>query len=192
MAAIVCEALNADYWKPVQAGYEPLTDSEWVRSMISNPKTVVHPECYLLKLPVSPHIASKEENLEISLQKIIAEKPVTDNTMVIEGAGGVMVPLNKKEFVLDLIMELEASVIIVSRNELGSINHSLLTARALTKQGIKVMGWIFNDEYLDYESEIVAWSGFPWIASVRKLPVINKSVIHSQSVKMKEQLSRFE
>ena len=131
ISAIMAEALHADYWKPVQAGYEDGTDSEWVREMLTNKTSVVHEESYKLKLPASPHIAAYEEGIEISLDKIVDDKPVTDNTLIIEGAGGLMVPLNENEFVIDLIKKLDATVIIVSKNYLGSINHSLLTAKVL-------------------------------------------------------------
>ena len=191
VSAIIAEALQADYWKPVQAGYEDGTDSEWIRAMLTNKTSVVHEESYKLKLPASPHLASYEEGTEISTDKIVEDKPVTANTLIIEGAGGLMVPLNKSEFVIDLIKKLHATVIIISKNYLGSINHSLLTAKVLTQNKINVLGWIFNDDYLDYESDIVSWSGFPWIASVRNLPEINKDVIHVQSVKMKEHLNLF-
>jgi dethiobiotin synthetase len=191
VAAMITEALQADYWKPVQAGYENGTDSQWVKKMLTNSKSIIHPETYKLKFPASPHIAAGEEGLAISLKKILDSKPKTANHLIIEGAGGLMAPLNKKEFVLDLIKQLDAIVIIVSKNYLGSINHSLLTADLLTRHKINVLGWIFNQEYLDYENDIVQWSGFPWIASVRNLAVINRSVIHSQSVKMKEHLNLF-
>ena len=188
VAAILCEALHADYWKPVQAGYANGTDSQWVESMMTNSATTVHPETYVLKFPGSPHIAAAHEEVEISLKHILESKPATKNNLVIEGSGGLMVPLNKKEFVIDLIKELKATVIIVSRNYLGSINHSLLTGRMLKENNVKVMGWVFNDEYLDYENEIVEWSGFPWIASVRKLEHIDRGIIHSLSIKMKEHI----
>lgn len=191
IATILAEALGADYWKPVQAGMENGTDSLWVKKMLSNTNSVVHPEAYLLKFAASPHISAYDEGIEISLEKIIDLKPVTKNRLIIEGAGGLMAPLNKKEFVIDLIQKLNASVIIVSRNYIGSINHSLLTAQALRQKNIPVLGWIFNDEYLDYETEIALWSGFPWIASVRKLSLINRSVIHEQSVKMLEHIKIF-
>lgn len=191
ISAIIAEALQADYWKPIQAGYEDGTDSQWVKQMLTNKSSIVHEEVYKLKLPASPHIGADEEGIEISIEKIIEEKPETDNRLIIEGAGGIMVPINKNEFIIDLIKELDATVIIVSRNYLGSINHSLLTAQALMKKNINVLGWIFNDNYLDYETEIVKWSGYPWIASVRNLPDINKDVVHVQAVKMKEHLNLF-
>ncbi len=191
IAAIITEALQADYWKPVQAGYANGTDSKWLKEMLTNKKSTVHPETYVLKLAASPHIGAWQEGIEISLDKIFNEMPVTDNILVIEGAGGLLTPLNKNEYVIDLIKRLDATVIIVSKNYLGSINHSLLTARVLHQNEINVLGWIFNDQYLDYETEIVQWSGFPWIASLRNLPEINKGVIHAHSIKMKEHLNLF-
>ena len=102
-----------------------------------------------------------------------------------------MVPLNKKEFVIQLIKQLKARVIIVSKNELGSINHSLLTAAVLKKEKIDVAGWIFTDEYLHYENEIVKWSGYPAIGSVKHLNEISKESIKAEAKKMKSRLEKF-
>jgi dethiobiotin synthetase len=110
--------------------------------------------------------------------------PKTKNQLIIEGAGGLMVPLNKKKFILNLIKQLEAKVIIVSKNELGSINHSLLTAMVLKKERIDVAGWICTDRYLNYEKEIAGWSGYPLIASVNHLPVISKKIIREEALKL--------
>ncbi|MBN9381721.1 MAG: dethiobiotin synthase [Chitinophagaceae bacterium] len=162
-AAIVTEALGAVYWKPVQAGYDQGTDTEWVAERLSDPRTF--PETYKLALPASPHIAARQESIVISLDTIAAAMP-PGRPLVIEGAGGLMVPLNEGEFVLDLIKKLDARVILVSRNYLGSINHSLLTAAVCKTHGLDVAGWIFNDQYLHYEQEIVQWSGIPVIGSV--------------------------
>jgi len=191
VAAIVVEALHADYWKPVQAGFTEGTDSLWVTAMISNNKTIMHPEFYKFKLPASPHLAAKAEDTKISLKDIVHHLPKTKNKLIIEGAGGLMVPLNKNEFVLDLIKKLKAKVIIVSKNELGSINHSLLTAAVLKKEKINVAGWIFNEEYLHYENEIEKWSGYPVIASVKYLKEITKETIKAEAEKMKERLQKF-
>jgi dethiobiotin synthetase len=169
VAAIVTEALQAIYWKPVQAGYAEGTDSEWVAERISHPHGRIWPETYKLALPASPHIAARQEGLEISLDKIVlslTEGQAQNRPVVIEGAGGLLVPLNEKEFVLDLVKKLDATVILVSRNYLGSINHSLLTAALCQSHGLKVAGWIFNDQYGHYEAEIAQWSGFPSIASI--------------------------
>ncbi len=185
IAAIVTEALQADYWKPIQAGFSDGTDSLFVSKMISNTKSKIHPELYLLKMPASPHIAAAAEGKEIRIKEIIAHLPKTKNQLIIEGAGGLIVPLNKKKFILNLIKELKAKVIIVSKNELGSINHSLLTAAVLKKEKISVAGWVFTDNYKNYEEEIAGWSGYPLIASVNHLPVISKETIREEALKMR-------
>ena len=92
-----------------------------------------------------------------------------------------MVPLNEKEFVLDLIKKLNAKVILVSRNYLGSINHSLLTAQVCKANNIEVLGWVFNDQYLDYEEEISKWSGYPVIGSIPFTNNVNKAFINEQA-----------
>ncbi|MEP6582997.1 MAG: dethiobiotin synthase [Ginsengibacter sp.] len=191
VSAIITEALNADYWKPVQAGYEEGTDSLTVQELISNKKTVIHPEVYRLTLPASPHIAADNENVKIKLKKILNHLPKTKNQLIIEGAGGLLVPLNKNNFIIDLIKKFRARVIIVSKNELGSINHSLLTAAVLKKEKIKVAGWIFTENYMTYEQQIAAWSGYPVIASVRHLPIITKEIIKSEAAAMLPKLEKY-
>lgn len=190
-AAIVTEALNADYWKPVQAGYEDGTDSITVQQLLSNKKSVIHPELYCLALPASPHISADLDGKKIKLKTIIKYLPATKNQLIIEGAGGLMVPLNEKQFVCDLIKKMKAKVIIVSKNELGSINHSLLTAAVLTQQKIKVAGWIFNEQFMDYENEIASWSGFPLIASIPHQENITKETVKGLADAMRLALQKF-
>ena len=165
VAAVVATAMGGDYWKPVQAGYEQGTDSEWIESVINNHITRIYPEVYKLKFAASPHIAAEKEGVDISLNTILMRfneirnlQGPSNPALIIEGAGGLMAPLNNKDFVIDLIERLEATVILVSRNYLGSINHSLLTALACKSRHLEIGGWIFNDRYLDYEDEIVRWS----------------------------------
>jgi dethiobiotin synthetase len=184
ISAIVTESLHADYWKPVQAGFSGGTDSLFIQEMISNNKTKIHPELYRLKMPASPHLSAPAEEKKIKTKEIIAHLPKTKNQLIIEGAGGLMVPLNKKEMILNLIKKLKAKVIIVSKNELGSINHSLLTAAVLKKEKVNVLGWIFTEEYQNYEEEIAGWSGFRVIAGVKHLPVISKETIKAEAIKM--------
>ena len=205
IAAIVTEALGATYWKPVQAGFEDGTDTAWVGDRISNPQGRLLPEAYKLAMPASPHIAAREEGIVISLDKIVdqyetirnsaTDRPHDRNSttgspagsdagappLVIEGAGGLFVPLNDREFVLDLVRRLDAAVILVSRNYLGSINHSLLTAAACRVHGLRVAGWIFNDQYGQYEHEIVQWSGLPSIASIPFTDHPDKAFVQAQS-----------
>lgn len=186
ISAIITEALQADYWKPVQAGFDDGTDSEWVNSVLTNKKSVVHPEVYKLNLAASPHIAARDENISIDLHKIRESLPKSDN-LVIEGAGGIMVPLNENEFVIDMIKSLDARVVLVSKNTLGSINHSLLTAMACKQKGLRVLGWVFNGSYLDYENEIVQWSGYHYLGSVPFVEIPDKKFIAEQAGKMEKQ-----
>jgi dethiobiotin synthetase len=191
IASIVTKALNADYWKPIQAGFESGTDSEWVAKQLVGTPSVIFPEVYKLKTPASPHIAARNEDIVISIKKICESIPIYNRNLIIEGAGGLMVPLNEKEFVADLILALKAKVILVSRNYLGSINHSLLTARVCRQMKIPVIGWIFNDQYLNYEEEIINWSNLPKIASIPYTENINGIFINSQAAAISSTLKAF-
>lgn len=191
VASIIVEALQADYWKPVQAGFADGTDSLFIQNIISNTQSEIYPELYRLKMPASPHIAAPAEKKKIKIKDIMAHLPMTKNQLVIEGAGGLMVPLNKKELYLDLIKKLKAKVIIVSKNELGSINHSLLTAYVLKKEKINVAGWIFTEEYKSYEKEIGLWSSYPVITRIKHLPIISKEIIKTEAIKIQPLLKAF-
>ena len=191
IAAILTEALQADYWKPVQAGFDDGTDSLWVETLLTNRKSTIHPELYKLKMPASPHIAAAAEGRLIRAADIVARIPVTSNQLVIEGAGGLLVPINKSQTMLTLIKQLKARVIIVSRNELGSINHSLLTAAVLKKEKADVVGWIFNETFMNYEQEIAQWSGYPKIGTVKHLDPLSRETIKAEAVKLRKQLKKF-
>ncbi|PWT95342.1 MAG: dethiobiotin synthase [Bacteroidetes bacterium] len=191
-AAIIAESLGYDYWKPVQAGFEDGTDTEWVKTVITDGSQRVHAESYKLKMPASPHIAAREESLKISLPKIKSDfesirKKITDKKqgLVIEGAGGLLVPLNENEFVIDLAQSLNAKLILVSKNYLGSINHSLLTASVIKSRGIPVEGWIFNDQFMNYEKEIVEWTGYPNLGSIPRTSNLNSNFISEQASKIR-------
>jgi len=164
VSAIVTEAIGGWYWKPVQAGFDEGTDAGWVGARLSRPDRVV-PEAYKLRMPASPHIAAREEGIMIGVKDIAARLPA-ERPLVVEGAGGLLVPLNDTEFMADLALALDATVIVVSRHYLGSINHSLLTAEVCRARGLRVAGWIFNDQYLDYEEEIIRWSGYPRLGAI--------------------------
>jgi dethiobiotin synthetase len=179
ISAVIAEALQADYWKPVQAGLEPETDRSRMKALISNTKTIVHPETYIFSLPASPHISARAENISISLSRIVEDYRRMDQSrpLIIEGAGGLKVPLNENEFVIDLVKQLDARLVLVSRNYLGSINHSLMTAAVCRSRGLDVAGWVFNDQYMDYAAEIAGWSGFPILFSLPALNPISKETI---------------
>jgi dethiobiotin synthetase len=189
-SAIVTEALAADYWKPIQAGFEEGTDAATVAECISNTITTIHPETYKLAMPASPHIAAKAEGVSISMEKIMQQfRQFNPNKpLVMEGAGGMLVPINETQFVVDMIKAVQAKVILVSRNYLGSINHSLLTAAYCKQHQIPVLGWLFNDQYLNYEAEIVAWSGYPAIGSIPPAQTLSKAFIRTQAEQIRPQL----
>lgn len=176
LSAALVEALKADYWKPIQAGNLKNTDTSIVKKLVINKISQFHQEAYRLKWSLSPHAAAFKEGIEIKLSDI--KLPKTDNTLIIEGAGGLMVPLNKKHLVIDLIKKFDAEVVLVSKNYLGSINHTLLSIEALKKNKIKILGIIFNgDSIQSTEDYILKYSGLACLGKVPELKKINKSEI---------------
>jgi dethiobiotin synthetase len=184
VSAILTEALQADYWKPIQSGIEGETDAAIVQRLISNTSSKIHTDGYRFTLPASPHLAARNEGITIDVDKLERSSrhlSSVNDFLVIEGPGGIMVPLNEKEFVADFIDRLDTKVILVSRNYLGSINHSLLTAQYCQQKKLDVLGWIFNDHFMDYEDEIVRWSGIEKITSIPFLENITKEQIKEQA-----------
>jgi len=179
-AAILTEGLKADYWKPVQAGNLEDTDSDFVRRMITNDQSTVHPEAFRLNHPVSPHLAAAMDGIRIRLKDI--RVPRTRNTLIIEGAGGLMVPLSEKLLLIDLIEKLKADVVVVSRHYLGSINHTLLTLETLKKRKLPVSGVLFNgDENAATEKIILKVSGVKCLGRIVPASRINREFIRRQA-----------
>ena len=176
VCAILTEALKADYWKPIQAGELDHTDTHKVQALVSNARSKFHREAYRLKTPMSPHAAAKRDAITINLNRIVA--PATLNDLIIEGAGGLLVPINDSEMILDVVKKLDAELILVSRHYLGSINHTLLSALALKEYGIKVKGIIFNgDEIEGTESIILQHTGYRLLGRIEEEEVVNKEMI---------------
>ena len=174
-SAIITQALEADYWKPIQAGDLDNSDSHKVKSKLKNEKSKVHPNSYALNTPASPHLAAQLDNITIDLNKII--EPSTDNHLVIEGAGGILVPLNNHDCIIDLIKP-DYKVIIVSRHYLGSINHTLLTFEALKSRKIEVAGIIFSgDENKATEEIILSKTKAKCIGRIENEPYFDENVI---------------
>ncbi len=176
ISAILTEKLKADYWKPIQSGDLESSDSLTIENLISNSKTVIHPESYRLTQPLSPHLSAKLDGIEIDLNKI--NIPTTENNLIIEGAGGLMVPLNENELIVDLIKKLDAEVILVSHNYLGSINHTLLSINLLKQYGVPVKGIIFNgDENVETERYIQQYAKIKKLGFVPSLNQIDKESV---------------
>ncbi|TKB98377.1 dethiobiotin synthase [Pedobacter cryotolerans] len=172
-SAVITEKLKADYWKPIQSGDLNQSDSLAVENLISNPETKIHPELYRLNQPLSPHLSAKLDGIEIELKNF--KLPKTENNLIVEGAGGLMVPLNSKELILDLIKHLNIPVIVVSQNYLGSINHTLLTINTLKQNNIKIKGIIFNgDTNLESEDYILKYTGIKHLGNIPMLKNVDK------------------
>ncbi len=184
-SAIVVEALEADYWKPIQAGDLENSDSHKIENFISNPKTQIHPNAYALKTPMSPHAAAEIDGITIDIHQIVP--PKTENHLVIEGAGGLLVPLNDKDTINDLIQP-DYKVIVVSRHYLGSINHTLLTIEKLKEKNLDI-GIIFSgDEYPTTESIILHKTKVPCIGRINEETSFDKKVVRKYAEEFKAAL----
>jgi dethiobiotin synthetase len=182
-SAILTEALQADYWKPIQAGDLEHSDSIKIKSQISNSKSHIFENSYKLNTPASPHYAAQLDGIAIDINQI--KEPKTSNHLVIEGAGGLLVPLNDTDCIIDLIQN-DYEVILVSRHYLGSINHTLLSLEALKSRNIPCAGIIFSgDENPATESIILAKSGVKFLGRIENEPYFDANVIAYYADKFK-------
>lgn len=184
-SAIITESLQADYWKPIQAGDLENSDSHKIKSLLSNGKTVIHPNSYALHTPASPHLSAAIDGVSIDLKKI--QTPKTKNHLVIEGAGGIFVPLNDTQTVIDLIA-LDYKVIVVSRHYLGSINHTLLTIEALRHRNLPIGGIVFNGDHAPSEEIILSKTQIPLIGKIAEEPYFDQNVILEYADNFRENL----
>lgn len=173
-SAIITEALEADYWKPVQAGSLDHTDTDRVKELISNENTVFHKSSYELKSPMSPHAAAEIDGITIDRLDIV--EPDTSNYLVIEGSGGLLVPLNDTDTVLDIIMP-TYQIVVVSRHYLGSINHTLLTLNWLMSKGYDVSLIFSGDANPHTENIILHKTGVSLIGRIDEEEKFDKAVI---------------
>ncbi|RAR72570.1 dethiobiotin synthase [Flavobacterium aciduliphilum] len=185
-SAIITQALEADYWKPVQAGDLDNSDSHKVKAQISNPKSQIFENSYKLNTPASPHLAAALDGITIHIKQI--KEPKTKNHLVIEGAGGILVPLNDSDCIVDLIQK-DYKVIVVSRHYLGSINHTLLTYEALKTRKIAISGIVFSgDENKASEEIILKKTGAKFIGRIDNEPYFDQNVIQYYADKFRENL----
>ena len=173
-SAIITEGLEADYWKPVQAGDLNYSDSHRIAALLSNDKSIIHQNSYALTRPMSPHAAADLDGINISTSNII--EPETENHLVIEGAGGLLVPLNDKQTMLDLILP-SYKVIVVSRHYLGSINHTLLTVDKLKDRGHDVCIVFSGAENRFTEDIIVKMTGVKVLGRIDEEEFFDKEVV---------------
>jgi dethiobiotin synthetase len=189
VSAIITEALQADYWKPIQSGTET-RDSLTVEALLTNDYSLVHPEQYLLQTPVSPHQAANIDGITIKIDNL--QLPMTTNNLVIEGAGGVLAPINEEgEFIIDLATKFKAEIILVINNYLGSINHSTLTINEIKRRNLKVKGIIFNGKSNPVsEAFILNYSQYPCLLHVDQHENFTADELRLYAVKLMYQWNR--
>lgn len=186
VSAILVEALKADYWKPVQSGNLDFTDTDFIKEYTIHHQTL-HTEEYLFSEPVSPHLAAKLENKDIDIQHI--KLPIVNNYLIVEGAGGLLVPLSQKYLIKDLIIKLQLPVILVSMSYLGSINHTLLTIEALKQHNIPIAGIIFNQDHnIESENYILNYTGIKLLGKIPKTDTMSKGFIVQQADQIRKNL----
>lgn len=186
VSAVLVEALNADYWKPIQSGNLDFTDADFIKEYTIHHETI-HSEEYLFSDPVSPHLAAKLDNKIIDFQYI--KLPKSNNYIIVEGAGGLLVPLTNEYLIVDLIIKLQLSVILVSMSYLGSINHTLLTIASLKQKNIEIAGIIFNGEpNIETENFILNYTGIKLLGKIPKADTMSKGFIAQQADQIRKNL----
>ena len=188
-AAIITEALQADYWKPVQAGELDNSDTHKVKNLVANDISQYHDNIYALNTPMSPHAAAAIDGIEVTVSKI--KRPKTKNKLVIEGAGGLLVPLNDTETIIDLIHP-EDKIIVVSRHYLGSINHTLMTIETLKQRGLENIAIIFSgEEHPTTETIITKMAGVTIVGRIDEEPYFDQNVIREYADRFEDNLTSF-
>ncbi len=185
VSAIIAQSLDAFYWKPIQAGELENSDSIKVQNWTSDSVTILQ-EKFRLTQPMSPHAAAEIDGVEITKEAF--KLPLVEGNLVVEGAGGLMVPLNQKGLLLiDLFEEWNLPVIVVSRHYVGSINHTLLTVEALKNRKIIIEGIVFvGDENEATESFILNYTGLKMITRIPLTNEVNTEFIQNQARILKE------
>ena len=185
-SAILTEALEADYWKPIQAGDLSNSDTHKVERWVNNSKTKFFDSAFKLKTPMSPHAAAEIDGVTLSKSKV--KRPKTSKNLVIEGAGGLLVPISNTQTIADLISKKDR-VVVVSRHYLGSINHTLLTIESLRAKGLEVFGIIFNGPLTKTTEDIITrMTKVPVIGRIENEPYIDSHVVKEYAEKFKNEL----
>lgn len=171
-SAIICQGTAADYWKPIQCGMD--RDSQWIKSHTTNIR--VHKEVHCFQNAVSPHTAATRENQWIHLDQL--RLPVSDGPIVVEGAGGIFVPLNDKEFMIDLMEQVNLPVVVVAKFYIGAINHTILTIKTIQERGLFLHGIVGNGNWSNADQNLVAHTcDTQFIGNIPWTEKINSQVI---------------
>jgi dethiobiotin synthetase len=178
VAAALTIGLDAYYWKPIQAGLSPSTDTERVREWTGLPHRRFLPEAYRLREPMSPHAAAAIEGVTIDLEPIYETFLPTGAPTVVEGAGGLMVPINDESLMVDLAAHF-APVILVARTSLGTLNHTLLSISELRRRSIRIHGVVLNGE--EHESNRRAIEKYGEVTVLGRVPPLQ--IISAKSLR---------
>jgi len=171
-------ALDGYYWKPVQSGLDGETDSETVRRLSGLARERVLPERYRLATPASPHLAAELDGVAIDPDRL--EPPATPAPLIIEGAGGLMVPLTREVTYLDIFARWSAPLVLCARTTLGTINHTLLSIEAIRARNIRLIGIAFiGDENRDSEQTIVAMGRTRHLGRLPYLPDLTANTLRA-------------
>lgn len=182
VSAVLCRRLNAAYYKPIQAGNLENLESDFIKNLV--PGITIFETKYKLNNPLSPHLAAKLDNVRIDIENITL--PNFKESLIVEGAGGILVPLNDEYTILDLIKKLKLPVIVIVKHYLGSINHSLLTCEVLKQSGVEIAGIIFNGESNEESEKIILKrTQIPCIGRVPELEKLNQEAIEEASKQLK-------
>lgn len=174
VSAMLMSGLDATYWKPIQAGLDEETDTKFVQRVSEADSSRIISERYRLKTPMSPHGAADIDGVEISLSDFELPEFNTRH-LIVEGAGGLIVPINWKDTVLDLIEHLNIPVLLVARSTLGTLNHTLLSLKALRDRNIEVMGVILNGPEHQRNKETIERFGKVPVIELKPLSSLNKT-----------------
>ncbi|MCW3122147.1 MAG: bioD [Flavipsychrobacter sp.] len=186
-SAVIAEAIGADYWKPVQAGIEE-RDIDLVSRLLTDGLGRVHPEAVVLSQPMSPHAAAAIDNVDIDFTKF--EWPVTNKTLLVETAGGILSPMSSTTTMADFVLHYQLPVILVVQNYLGSINHSLLSIEVLKNRGVNLLGIVINGTpNSDSETFIEQYSKVPVIARIPHLETLDNATVVKHAHEIKSRLA---
>ncbi len=189
VSAVLLSGWGADYWKPVQSGLEETTDTEWLRRETGLPGDHFHPETYRLTRPLSPHAAAELDNVRIRLDRFRLPTVPPGRRLIVEGAGGILAPLNETHFMIDLMKQLALPILLVARSTLGTINHTLLSLEHLRRHGLEVLGVVMNGPKNTINKKAIESYGRTTVlAEIEPLPRIDGATLAKEFVKIGERL----
>jgi len=178
-SALLCAALDARYWKPIQTGTREGSDRAAVMRLAHMPMSRVLPEIYRFAPPVSPHLAAARAGVRIELRKIVLPPLRRDRNLIVEGAGGALVPINETQLMTDLMRHLRLPVVLVARTALGTINHTLLSLAALRQARLEVRGVVMvgpadsdNRKAIEHYGEIAVVGHIPHLTKLNRAALL--------------------